>query len=174
MEVILLEKISGLGEIGAVVKVKEGFAKNYLIPRKKVLRATAQNKEIFEQQKALLEQQNLEKRAAAELNAQSISNKVVSVIRQAGEDGRLYGSVTARNIAKAISVASGLDISDEMIVIGEKIKEIGFYEVSITLHADVSSNIKVNVARSEQEAEAALKALEAEVPANDDEEELKS
>ncbi|AEI88335.1 MAG: 50S ribosomal protein L9 [Candidatus Midichloria mitochondrii] len=173
MEVILLEKISGLGEIGAVVKVKEGFAKNYLIPRKKVLRVTAQNKEVFEQQKALLEQQNLEKRAAAELNAQSISNKVVSVIRQAGEDGRLYGSVTARNIAKAISVASGLDISDEMIVIGEKIKEIGFYEISITLHADVSSNIKVNVARSEQEAEAALKALEAEVPAND-KEELKS
>ncbi|CAG7592716.1 MAG: 50S ribosomal protein L9 [Candidatus Midichloria sp.] len=173
MEVILLEKISGLGGIGAVVKVKEGFAKNYLIPRKKVLRATVQNKKIFEQQKALLEQQNLEKRAAAELNAQSISNKVVSVIRQAGEDGRLYGSVTARNIAKAISVASGLDISDEMIVIGEKIKEIGFYEVSITLHADVSSNIKVNVARSEQEAEAVLKALEAEASAND-KEELKS
>ncbi|MDJ1407099.1 MAG: 50S ribosomal protein L9 [Candidatus Midichloria sp.] len=173
MEVILLEKISGLGGIGAVVKVKEGFAKNYLIPRKKVLRATVQNKEIFEQQKALLEQKNLEKRAAAELNAQSISNKVVSVIRQAGEDGRLYGSVTARNIAKAISVASGLDISDEMIVIGEKIKEIGFYEVSITLHADVYSNIKVNVARSEQEAEAVLKALEAEASAND-KEELKS
>ena len=173
MEVILLEKISGLGGIGAVVKVKEGFAKNYLIPRKKVLRATVQNKKIFEQQKALLEQQNLEKRAAAELNAQSISNKVVSVIRQAGEDGRLYGSVTARNIAKAISVASGLDISDEMIVIGEKIKEIGFYEVSITLHADVSSNIKVNVARSEQEAEAVLKALEAEASVND-KEELKS
>ncbi|WHQ46787.1 MAG: 50S ribosomal protein L9 [Candidatus Midichloria sp.] len=169
MEVILLEKISGLGEIGSVVRVKKGFAKNYLIPRKKVLRATAQNKEIFEQQKALLNQQNLEKRAAAELNARNINNKVVSIIRQAGEDGRLYGSVTARNIAKAISSASGLSIYDEMIIINKKIKEIGLYEVSINLHADVHSNIKVNVARSEQEAEAALKALEAKVQVNKEE-----
>lgn len=160
MEVILLEKISGLGEIGTIVKVKDGFARNYLIPRKKVLRANEKNKALFEQKKIALEKDNLEKKVNAESYAVVINGKCVVITRQASEDGRLYGSVTARDIAKAVTAIAGFEVIDNMIIINERIKNIGFYDVVVMLHADVAINIKVNVARSEQEAEAALKAIE--------------
>ena len=160
MKVILLEKISGLGDIGSVIKVRDGFARNYLIPHKKVLRATDKNKAVFEQRKAVLEKENLEKKISAESRAVVIEDKSVAIIRQAGEDGRLYGSVTARDIAKAVTAIAGFEVVDDMIIISERIKNVGIYDVMVMLHADVTANIKVNIARSEQEAEAALKAME--------------
>jgi len=156
MEVILLEKVLGLGDVGAVVKVKDGFAKNFLLSRKKVLRATPKNKEIFEQKKALLEQKNIEKKAQAEIDAAAIAEQIITIIRQAGEDGKLYGSVTTRDIAKAVIDKLNIIVSDEMIVMNKRIKEIAFHDVSINLHPDVSVNIKINVARTEQEAIAAV------------------
>jgi large subunit ribosomal protein L9 len=152
MEVILLEKISGLGNIGSIVTVKPGFARNYLIPLKKVLRATPGNKQIVEQKKALLEQQNIEKKVAAESNAETLKALKSVIIRQAGEDGRLYGSITAKDIAKSILNISGIIVYDETIRIDNKIKAVGPYKVVVILHPDVSLNFDVIVARSEEEA----------------------
>ena len=152
MEVILLEKISGLGNIGSIVSVKPGFARNYLIPLKKVLRATPENKKVVEHKKALLEQQHAEKKLEAEKNAELLAGFKSIVIRQAGEDGRLYGSVSSRDIAKSILSISGISISNDMVRIDNKIKAVGLSKVSLDLHPDVSISFDVIVARTEEEA----------------------
>lgn len=155
MQVILLEKVLGLGDIGSIVQVKDGFARNYLIPRQKVLRATSANRKIFEERKAHLEKQNADKHAAAITKFDLLNGKAFVMIRQAAEDGRLYGSVTARDIAAIISAETEVSVTDDMIVIGTKIKNISLHTVSIVLHPDVIANVNINVARTAQEALAA-------------------
>lgn len=157
MEIILLEKVVGLGDVGALVKVKDGFARNYLIPKKKVLRATEANKEFFECKKNELYEANLEKKRLAEVVAKVIENKYFSIVRQASEDGKLYGSVNSRDIVKAFNMVAGVTVSEDMIVVREKIKEIGVYSIIVSLHPDVSVDVQINVARTEQEAAAVEK-----------------
>lgn len=157
MEVILLEKIRGLGEIGDIKTVKNGFARNFLLPKKKVLRATVSNKDLFERQKAALEQIHLEKKLAAETIALQVADINVNIIRQAGEDGRLFGSVIAHDIAKAICSIVPVAVLPEHIIIPDKIKVTGIYALEVELHPDVRVMIQLNVARSQEEADAALK-----------------
>lgn len=159
MEIILLEKIINLGEIGDIVSVKEGYARNYLLPKGKVLRATNKNKEIFAAKRAMLEQQSLEKKQVAEEDAKKILGLYLNIIRQAGEDGRLYGSVLPKDIALAITTSHNVRLSAEQIIIKSKIKNIGLYNIEIALHADVKVPISLNVARNIQEAEATLKKI---------------
>ncbi|WPX96900.1 50S ribosomal protein L9 [Candidatus Bandiella euplotis] len=152
MEIILLEKIKKLGNIGDVVQVKDGYARNYLLIRNKALRVTASNKAKFEAQKELIEKANIEKRKEALLDLQKIDGKTFAVVRQAGDDGRLYGSVTNRDIANILASNFDIKINVESITLHNKIKEIGFHHVSIELHADVEAKIRIIVARSQEEA----------------------
>lgn len=147
MQVILLEKIARLGSVGDVVKVKPGFARNFLLPQKKALRATEQNKEFFEGKRAVLEKQNAEAKAAAEKRAAGMQNLSVSIIRQAAEDGKLYGSVSVRDIAEAL-VEAGHSVERRLIDLNTAIKSLGVYEAVINLHPEVEVALKVNVARN--------------------------
>lgn len=151
IEVILLEKIERLGALGSVVKVKPGFARNYLLPQKKALRATKANLELFEQQRTELEARNVHQRKEAEGLAGKIDGMKVVVIRQASETGQLYGSVSARDIAEAAKEAGQL-LERAAVQIGAPIKALGLYPVKIRLHPEVTVNIVVNVARSPEEA----------------------
>ena len=152
MEVILLERVENLGQMGDVVKVKSGFARNYLLPQKKALRANDANKQVFENQRADLEARNLERKKEAEAAAQKLDGRSFVVIRQASEAGALYGSVTTRDIADAAS-EEGVKIERSQVRMDKPIKVIGIESVRIVLHPDVSATIEVNVARSEDEAE---------------------
>jgi large subunit ribosomal protein L9 len=152
MQVILLERIRNLGQMGDVVKVKHGFARNYLLPQNKALRATEENRTRFEKQKAQLEARNLEQKGEAEKILRSLDGKSFILIRQAGEGGQLYGSVTTRDIAQAIS-QGGVRVARTQVDLGKPIKEIGLHAIEIVLHADVVSNVTINVARSPDEAE---------------------
>jgi len=152
MEVILLERVEKLGQMGQVVKVKPGFARNYLLPQKKALRATKANLAVFEKQRAHLEAQNLERRKDAEAIAPKVQGVSVIVIRQAGETGVLYGSVSSRDIAEALT-AAGVKIDRAQVAIDQPIKTLGLFPVRIVLHPEVSVNVTVNVARSQEEAE---------------------
>jgi large subunit ribosomal protein L9 len=154
MQVILLERLGRLGKVGDVVNVKDGYARNFLIPQGKVLRATNENKKSFEARRSEIEKENADKRAIAEKEAVKIEGKFVVITRQAGDDGRLYGSVTSRDIAEAAN-AMGLKIERTQIALQNPIKAIGVYPQKIVLHAEVSTNINVNIARSAEEAEAA-------------------
>lgn len=147
MEVILLERISRLGAVGDVVNVKPGFARNFLLPQKKALRATEDNKKVFEAKRAVLEKQNAEGKAAAEKRAAGMTNLSVSIIRQASEDGKLYGSVAVRDIALALAEA-GHEIERRFIDMTTAIKSLGVYEATIHLHPEVSVPVKVQVARN--------------------------
>lgn len=147
MEVILLERISRLGGIGDVVKVKDGFGRNYLIPFKKALRASDTNKALFESQREGLEKVNAERRAAAQAQAATLEGVVATVIRQASDDGKLYGSVAVRDVAESLE-AQGLKIDRRLIDLNTAIKNLGVYEVTINLHAEVPVKIKVHVARN--------------------------
>ena len=147
MDVILLERISRLGSVGDVVKVKNGFARNFLFPQKKALRATDDNKKVFEGRRAVLEKQNAESRAVAEKLAASMNNLSVSIIRQASEDGKLYGSVAVRDIAVALEEA-GHTIERRFIDLTSAIKSLGMYEATIHLHPEVSVPVKIQVARN--------------------------
>lgn len=147
MQVILLERISRLGGVGDVVKVKNGFGRNFLLPQKKALRATDENKKVFEAKRAVLEKQNAEGRAAAEKIAANMGNLSVSVIRQASEDGRLYGSVGARDVELALSEA-GFKVERRYIDLNAAIKTLGVYEAVVHLHPEVSVKVKVAVARN--------------------------
>lgn len=151
MDVILLEKVGRLGTIGAVVSVKNGYARNFLIPRKKALRATKANVEFFAQQKAELEAANAARKAAAEAMIETVQGITVALVRQAGEDGRLYGSVTANDIAKLVAAKTGVAIEAEHIVLNAKIKEIGVYQVEVMLHPEVKTTVDLSIARSEAE-----------------------
>ncbi len=152
MEVILLERIARLGQMGDVVRVRDGYARNFLLPQHKALRATDDNRKKFESQRAHLEARNLERRQEAEAVAAKLNGQSFIVVRQAGETGQLYGSVSARDLAEAME-AGGFGVSRSQVSLNSPIKTIGLHTVSIALHPEVEANVTVNVARSEDEAE---------------------
>ncbi len=152
MQVILLERVGRLGAIGSVVKVRPGFARNYLLPQGKALRATRDNLGRFEAQRANIEARNLELKAEAETVAEALNGQIFVVIRQAGDGGHLYGSVAPRDIAEAAQ-AAGVEISRTQIALDKPIKNLGVHPVSVQLHPEVFAEVSVNVARSQSEAE---------------------
>ena len=152
MEVILLERVEKLGAIGDVVRVKDGFARNYLLPRKKALRANEANRKLFETNRARIEEDNATRRSDAEKSAKGVEGKSVKLIRQASNTGQLYGSVSARDIAEALE-GVGAKVAKSQVVLDRPIKAIGVHEVKIALHAEVAVTVKVNVARSPEEAD---------------------
>jgi len=152
MQVILLERVENLGGIGDEVKVRDGFARNFLLPQKKALRANDANRKVFEARRAEIESRNAETRATAEKSSKTIDGQSYVLIRQAGEAGQLYGSVSSRDIADEI-VKGGAKIDRNAVVLDKPIKTIGLYDVRVRLHAEVSVNVKVNVARSQDEAD---------------------
>src|SRR3954464_11368307 len=152
MEVILLERVEKLGAIGDVVKVKDGFARNYLLPRKKALRANEANRKVFEANRAKIEEDNANRRGDAETASKSVDGKTVQLIRQASNTGQLYGSVSARDIVDALE-AEGAHVTKSQVVLDRPIKAIGMHEVRIALHPEVAVTVKVNVARSPEEAD---------------------
>jgi large subunit ribosomal protein L9 len=153
MEVILLERVESLGQMGDVVKVKPGFARNYLLPTKKALRATKQNREYFETQRTQLEAQNLKRRQDAEAVAAKMTDVSVIILRQAGEAGQLYGSVSTRDIAEAVT-AAGFTIERRQVLLDTPIKSRGLYKTRVALHPEVIVIVTVNVAQSQEAAEA--------------------
>jgi large subunit ribosomal protein L9 len=152
MDVILLERVEKLGGIGDVVKVKDGFARNYLLPNKKALRANEANRKVFEANRARIESENATRRADAEVEAKTFKDASVTIIRQASNTGQLYGSVAVRDLVDALNEA-GHKVAKSAIVLDRPIKAIGVYEVKVSLHPEVSVTVKVNVARSPEEAE---------------------
>ena len=165
-QVILLERIEKLGAMGDIVSVKPGYARNYLLPQKKALRATDSNIAYFETQKSALEKLNDEKKSAAENHAKSLRGLTVSLIRQAGEAGQLYGSVTARDIAETINDNIDEKIERNTVDLNQNFKEIGLFPVTVTLHPEVKVDVTVNIARTDDEAREQLKTGKA-VIAND-------
>jgi large subunit ribosomal protein L9 len=152
MEVILLERVAKLGQIGDVVRVKDGFARNFLLPRKKALRATDANRKRFETQRADIEARNLELKQEAKAVAEKLDGQAIVLIRQAGESGQLYGSVSPRDLVGLIT-EKGFTIERSQIVLNVPIKMIGMYKVPVSLHPEVEVTVSVTVARSADEAE---------------------
>ncbi|GGC74256.1 50S ribosomal protein L9 [Chelatococcus reniformis] len=152
MEVILLERVAKLGQMGETVRVKDGYARNFLLPRGKALRATKDNKAKFETQRAQLEVRNLERRAEAEKVAEKLDGQNFVMIRQAGETGVLYGSVAPRDIAEALT-GGGFTVARQQIWLSEPIKTLGLHQVPVSLHPEVEVHVTINVARSAEEAE---------------------
>ncbi len=152
MEVILLERVAKLGQMGDTVKVRDGYARNFLLARGKALRATENNKKQFESQRAQIEARNLEAKKEAEAVAEKLDGQTFVIIRQAGESGQLYGSVSPRDIAEA-ATAGGFSLNRNQIVLTHPIKALGLHPVPVHLHGEVDVKITVNVARSEEEAE---------------------
>jgi large subunit ribosomal protein L9 len=152
MEVILLERVEKLGAIGDVVKVKNGFARNYLLPQHKALLATDANKARFERERVAIEARNEKARSAAQSEGKALDGTTYVLIRQAGETGQLYGSVAARDIAEAIN-AAGHKVERKHVAINQPIKAIGMHDVTIRLHPEVALKVTLNVARSLDEAE---------------------
>jgi len=168
MEVILLERIEKLGQMGDVVNVKPGFARNYLLPREKALRATDANKKRFEGQRAQLEAENLKLREEADAVAKKMEGLSVILTRQAGEAGQLYGSVNARDIAASIS-AAGFTVSRSQINLADPIKTLGLFDLTVNLHPEVSTTVTANVARTMEEAETQAETGRAVVGEDEDE-----
>jgi len=152
MDVILLERVEKLGQIGDVVSVKNGFARNYLLPRNKALRANDANRKLFEANKAKIVADNDAKRTDAEAASKGIDGASVTLIRQASNTGQLYGSVAVRDVVEAL-VADGKKVNKQQVVLDKPIKAIGVYVVKVALHPEVSVSVKVNVARSPEEAD---------------------
>jgi large subunit ribosomal protein L9 len=152
MQVILLERVEKLGQMGDEVRVKDGFARNFLLPKKKALRATKANRDYFQTQKAHLEANNLKLKGEAENVGAKLNGKSFTLIRQAGDRGQLYGSVSPRDVADAMEKA-GFKVDRHQINISVAIKSIGLFTLPVVLHPEVKVNITVNVARSEDEAE---------------------
>jgi large subunit ribosomal protein L9 len=152
MEVILLERVAKLGQMGETVKVRPGYARNYLLARGKALRATKQNKEHFEAQRAQLEARNLELRSEAAGVGEKLDGQSFTIIRQAGETGVLYGSVSTRDLAE-IMTAGGFTVDRNQIVLNLPIKTLGLHTVPVSLHPEVEVKVTINVARSPEEAE---------------------
>jgi large subunit ribosomal protein L9 len=152
MQVILLERVEKLGQMGDEVKVKDGFARNYLLPKKKALRATKANREYFQTQKAHLEAHNLERKKDAEAVAKKLEGKTFVLLRQAGDRGQLYGSVSPRDISDLVT-AGGFTISRTQVPLDKAIKAIGLFPVDVVLHPEVRVHVTINVARTEDEAE---------------------
>ena len=152
MDIILLERIENLGTIGDVVSVKDGYARNYLLPQKKALRANEANKQVFEANRDRLEKENAERRSDAEKAGEKVDGAEVVLIRASSNSGQLYGSVNVRDIAQAL-VEQGYDVDKRQGVMGHPIKSIGMHDVTVQLHPDVRVTVKANVARSDDEAE---------------------
>jgi large subunit ribosomal protein L9 len=159
VELILLERVEKLGQMGQVVKVKPGYARNYLLPQKKAVRATKENLAFFESRRVQLEASNLERRAEAAQIGGKLEGLQVVIIRQAGESGQLYGSVSARDIADSVT-ASGFTIDRRQIVLDRPIKSTGLHSVRVVLHPEVSVAITANVAQSAEEAEMRAKGID--------------
>ncbi len=152
MKVVLLERVENLGAIGDVVSVKDGFARNFLLPRDKARRATAANLKAFEVERAAIEARNEKNKADAQKVADKIDGQTYVMIRQAGETGQLYGSVAGRDVAEAVQ-AEGGKVERSQVVLNNAIKTLGVHEVLVRLHAEVTATVKINVARSADEAE---------------------
>jgi large subunit ribosomal protein L9 len=152
MQVILLERVEKLGAIGDVVNVKPGFARNFLLPNGKALRANEANRKVFESNRERIEAQNAERRSAAEKDSKGLDGVSIQLIRQASNTGQLYGSVSARDLAEALE-AEGHKVAKNQIVLDKPIKAIGIQDVKVALHPEVSVTIRINVARSPEEAE---------------------
>ena len=152
MQIILLERVSNLGQMGDVVRVRDGYARNFLLPQGKALRATKENAKRFEVERAQLEARNLERKSEASAVAEKLDGQSFIVVRQAGETGQLYGSVSARDLADILT-AGGFTVSRAQVILNQPIKTIGLHAVAIALHPEVETTVTVNVARSEDEAE---------------------
>jgi large subunit ribosomal protein L9 len=163
IQLILLERVEKLGQMGDVVRVKPGFARNFLLPQKKALRATKENMERFEKQRSQLEATNLKLKGEAEAVAKKLDGLSIVLVRQAGETGQLYGSVTGRDIAEAVT-AAGFTVDHRQVRVDRPIKTLGLVQTRVMLHPEVAASITVNVAKSEEEAErqAAVEAPSAE------------
>ena len=166
MDIILLERVPKLGAMGQVVKVKDGYARNFLLRRGKALRATDANKAKFERERVVLEARNADRRQAAETEARSLDGKSFTIIRQAGESGQLYGSVSPRDISDAAATA-GVTVERNHIHLDAPIKTIGLYTVSVAPHPEVDVKITVNIARSADEAAAQARGEDLKGPASD-------
>lgn len=151
MQVVLLERVEKLGQMGQIVKVKDGYARNYLLPLRKALRATEENLKYFENRRVQLEARNLELRKEAEQVAARMDGASFVILRQSGESGMLYGSVNSRDIAAAMT-EEGFSVSRQQVSLSRQIKNLGLHEVRIVLHPEVSASVTVNVARSAEEA----------------------
>lgn len=151
MEVILLERIARLGAIGEVVKVKNGFARNFLVPQKKALRASEANKKVFEERRHIIEEQNNKAKEAANLIAAKLDGLSLTLVRQASQEGKLYGSIAVRDVSDALEEA-GHTVARSQIIMGTAIKNIGTHPIRITLHAEVVANVTINVVKLESEA----------------------
>lgn len=159
MDVILLERVEKLGNIGDVVKVKDGFARNFLLPNKKALRSNEANRKVFEKNREKIVADNAARRGEAETEAKSIDGITLTLIRQSSNTGQLYGSVAVRDLLELLE-AEGHKVPKSAIVLNKPIKAIGVYEVKVSLHAEVAVTIKVNVARSPEEAEMQAKGVD--------------
>jgi large subunit ribosomal protein L9 len=153
MKVILLERLEGWGGLGDVVSVKDGFARNYLLPRGKALRANAASLKVFEAQRAEIESRNAKAKEAAGRSGEKLDGASYVLIRQAGESGQLYGSVSGRDVADAINAESAAKVERSMVVLDKPIKTLGVHEVKVRLHPEVTVTVSINVARSQDEAE---------------------
>jgi len=151
MDIILLERIEKLGSIGDVVTVKDGYARNFLLPQKKALRANEANKKVFEANRERLEKDNAERRVAAEAQGEKVAGAEVVLIRAASNAGQLYGSVSVRDIVSGLA-DQGHDVDKRMVILGAPIKAIGMHNVTVALHPEVRVTVKANVARSDDEA----------------------
>ncbi len=151
ISVILLERVGRVGQIGQVVKVKPGYARNFLLPRKKALRATKENLAYFEAQRSVIEAANADARAKAEAGGKSLDGKIFTIIRQASEVGQLFGSVTVRDVADTLN-AGGAKIERQQVMLPAPIKTLGIHTVKVSLHAEVSVSVRINIARTEDEA----------------------
>lgn len=170
MDIILLERIENLGQMGDVVKVKAGYARNFLLPKRKALRATEQNRKDFEAQRSQLEAVNLERRKDAEAVAKKAEGLSVILVRQAGEGGQLYGSVSGRDVSDAVN-AAGVTVARSQILLDRPIKTVGIHEVRVSLHPEVSITVRANVARTQEEAEIQAKTGRAIIGGEDEEQE---
>ena len=159
MDVILLERVEKLGQIGDVVKVKDGFARNFLLPNKKALRSNEANRKVFEKNREKIVADNAARRSEAEVEAKTIDGITLTLIRQSSNTGQLYGSVAVRDLLEALET-EGHKVSKSAIVLNKPIKAIGVYDVKVALHPEVSVTIKVNVARSPEEAEMQAKGVD--------------
>ncbi|APL94214.1 50S ribosomal protein L9 [Sphingobium indicum] len=153
MEIILLERIEKLGAIGDVVTVKDGYARNYLLPNKKALRSNAANKKVFEANRAKIEADNAARRSDAEKAAEGVNGKQIVLIRQSSNAGHLYGSVAVRDVVEALHADGVTNVTKAMVVLERPIKALGVFDVKVALHPEVAVTITVNVARSPEEAE---------------------
>ncbi len=170
MEVILLERIGRLGQMGDTVTVKDGYARNFLLPQGKALRANKANKQFFEQERAQLEARNLEAKQEAEKLAERMEGETFVVIRQAGETGHLYGSVATRDVAEVVT-KGGFSVDRRQILLDRPIKVLGLKDVQIQLHPEVEATVTINVARSEDEAERQARGEDLSRPMDEAEEE---